>query len=106
MRSLKTRLRDQRRDQEKPIPVWIFYDAITMTPDQAIEAAERAGKIPLNAVLILLPEKIEDHEAWGRHARTEYVEIERRRAEERLQQSAQVGTKPAGSTTPTRRFRP
>lgn len=95
---LKTRLRDQRRDQEKPVPVFIFYDALVMTSDQAIEAADRAGKIPLNAVLVILPEQIKDHATWERHAQAEYAERQIRWAAE-SQQAIQAGMNPAGSTT-------
>lgn len=96
MKRLKTRLQDQRRDQEKPVPVFITYDSLTMTSDQAIEAADRAGKIPLNAVLAIFPEQIKDLKTWERHAQAEYVERERQRTEIQKQQGAQAGTKPAG----------
>lgn len=82
MRRLNTRLQDQRRNDARPVPVYITYDALVMTSAQAIEAADRAGKIPLNAVLVLLPEQIKDHETWERHAQADYAERERRRIEE------------------------
>jgi hypothetical protein len=99
MRAFDARLRRQRREDERPVPVWIEYNSLVVTQDDAIEAALRSGHVPLNAVLVVLPLPIEDRETWQRVCQAEHAarEEQGRRAEEQ-QQREPAGTDPADST--------
>jgi hypothetical protein len=65
MRRLKTRLRDQRREEAQPVVVLIEYDGLSMTAEQAEKAAWRSGHIPANASLLVVPRKL-THDEWDR----------------------------------------
>jgi len=85
MKRLETRLRERRREEARPTPVYVFYDSVTMTRDDAVEAAYRSGLIPPNAVLFIAPEPIPDHEAWSRLCQAEYAAREQQRREQQQQ---------------------
>lgn len=92
MKRFDARLRQQRREDEKPTPVWIQFDHTRMTPAQAIAAAIRSGKVPANATFVIFPQPIPDRETWSKQCRQE------QQARERSQRQ-HAGTEPAGSTT-------
>lgn len=96
MKRLRTRLQDQRRDDVRPTPVWIWYDGRGMTSTEALAAAIASGQVPARAAIVLLPQDATSHEQWTRDAQAEYVARERQRAA-LAQQATQTGTKPAGS---------
>jgi hypothetical protein len=87
---LKTRLRRRKIEEAKPTPVYLRYDYFTVTKEQAIKAAGRSGKIPLNAVFVLIPE-LPEHANWETVVKREYAERERRLLE---QQQLLVNGKP------------
>ena len=89
---LKGRVLRQRREEEQPTPVFLYYPK-TRTPDEALAAALRAGRIPPNAAIVLLPKPFPDREAWQRHCQAEWIERERQRIEAQQPTLADV---PAG----------
>lgn len=101
---LKTRLRRRQVEEARPTPVFILYDSLVMTDDEALEAAYRSGKIPPNAAIFLAPEQIHDREVWERICKAEFAALERQRAEERQrlaeQQQREAGPESAESSTP------
>jgi hypothetical protein len=93
---LKNRLRQQRREEGRPVPVYITYDSFTTTRDEALEAAYQTGKIPANAAIVLLPEQCKNEEEWNRVV----AEYEERKRQQQQQQQTAAGTDPAGSLYP------
>jgi len=86
---LKNRLRQQRREQGRPVPVFIFYDSFVTTPDEALGAAYESGKIPANAAIVLLPERCRNEEEWNLVV-AEYEE--RARQQQQRQQTPATNT--------------
>ena len=77
IRRLETRLRQQRREDKRPPPVWIWYGR-GITPDQAFKAACEANRVPPGSWVVLLPESAHSHEEWMVDVQAEYAMREER----------------------------
>jgi hypothetical protein len=74
MRRLESRLRQQRREEQRPRPVWIYHDPEVCSAREAVHAAIDSGNVPAHAALVVLPSGSQSIEEWGRWARVEYEE--------------------------------
>lgn len=88
---LKGRLLRQRQEDERPVPVWIFFNPLTTTDEEAIRTAIESGRVPARAWLAVIPLPIESKEAWSRRCQTEFIERERRLQERQAADSTGPG---------------
>lgn len=91
MKRLEARLRQQRRDDVRPTPVWIWYGR-GMTPAEALAAAIASGKVPAKAAIVLLPQNAVSHEQWTIDAQAEHDVREKRQIEQQAAQTASTAT--------------
>ena len=89
-----TRLRQHRRADARPPVCYLHYDSLTVSQEDAIAAAYRSGKIPPNAMLVILPEPIPSHEEWARVCGAEYAEREAARLAHQQQSLSPAGSTP------------
>lgn len=90
MKRLEARLRQQRRDDARPTPTWVWYGC-GMTPAEALATAIASGKVPAKAAIVLLPQDATSHEQWMIDAQAERNDRERQQAAEQ-QQAAQTAS--------------